>query len=323
MNRHISYPSIEQFRSVCKELAFKEGNDIKPVINFKGTVKLHGTNASVALDKKGMYVQSRSRVITPVCDNAGFASFVESKKEVFESLLKQVKSDHVVSDDDTIVIYGEWAGQGIQQGVGINNVPKSFFIFDILVTNESGQKWLDIQPYAVPEHNIYNIEHFNVWQMEIDFNNPELYQNDLADITYNVEAECPVTKSFGFSGIGEGVVWKAEYNGHRYIFKVKGEKHSSSKVKVLAKVDVEKINSVVAFAQYAVTESRLNQAIENVFNGEPLDIRKMGDVIRWVINDVHKEESDTLAENNLTDKDVNKIMSDYVRKMFTKTLESL
>ena len=41
--------------------------------------------------------------------------------------------------------------------------------------------------------------------------------------------------------------------------KVKGEKHSSSKVKKLASVDVEKLNSIKDFVDYAVTESRLEQ----------------------------------------------------------------
>jgi hypothetical protein len=42
--------------------------------------------------------------------------------------------------------------------------------------------------------------------MEIDFNMPQLVQNQLSEITIAVEEECPVAKAFGFSGIGEGIV---------------------------------------------------------------------------------------------------------------------
>lgn len=340
MKRHNEYPSIEQFRNVCKDMAHAEfvgldsdGNPVydrnkpKPVVTFRGTVKLHGTNAGVGWDANGMFVQSRTQIITPESDNAGFASFVKEHQPAFANLFFQIGADQKVSDNITIVIYGEWAGANIQKGVGITNLPKSFFIFDICLIDNSGEEakreWIDITPYRDVDNNIYNIEDYTTWELEIDFNNPALKQNDLIDITNSVENECPVAKAFGFSGVGEGVVWKAFHNGNRYVFKVKGEKHSVSKVKTLANVDVDKVNSIVEFAEYAVTENRVNQAIENVFADEAIDIRKMGDVIRWVISDIHKEESDTLVKNNLTDKDVNKYLSDRVRKIFTKQLDDI
>jgi len=114
-------------------------------------------------------------------------------------------------------------------------------------------------------------------------------------------------------------VWTAEFKGVVHRFKVKGEKHSSSKVKTLAAVDTEKLNSITEFVEYAVTDSRFNQALENVFpNNEPVDTKKLGDVIRWVVNDIIKEETDTLASNGLEPKDVNKYISTVVRTKFFK-----
>jgi hypothetical protein len=148
---------------------------------------------------------------------------------------------------------------------------------------------------------------------------PQLVQNDLTDLTIAVEEQCPVAKHFGAEGIGEGIVWSVEFKGVVHRFKVKGEKHSSSKVKTLAAVDVEKLNSITEFIDYVVTESRFNQALENTYpNNEPIDIKKMGDLIRWVVNDVIKEESDTLAKSGLEPKDVNKYISAKVREMFFK-----
>jgi len=100
---------------------------------------------------------------------------------------------------------------------------------------------------------------------------------------------------------------------------VKGEKHSSSKVKTLAAVDVEKLESIQKFVDYAVTESRFNQALENVFpNQEPIDTKKLGDVIRWVVNDIIKEEMDAMVENGIEPKEVNKYISTKTRDMFFK-----
>jgi hypothetical protein len=148
---------------------------------------------------------------------------------------------------------------------------------------------------------------------------PQLVQNQLSELTLAIEEQCPVAKEFGFEGIGEGIVWTAEFKGVVHRFKVKGEKHSSSKVKTLAAVDTEKLNSITEFVEYAVTDSRFNQALENVFpNNEPVDTKKLGDVIRWVVNDIIKEEMDTLASNGLEPKDVNKYISTVVRTKFFK-----
>ena len=148
---------------------------------------------------------------------------------------------------------------------------------------------------------------------------PQLVQNDLSELTIKVEEECPVAKEFGFEGIGEGIVWTAEFKDNVYRFKVKGEKHSSSKVKTLANVNVEKLEGIQKFVDYAVTESRFKQALENVFpNQEPIDVKKMGEVIRWVVTDVIKEEMDTMVENQVEPKEVNKYISSKVREMFFK-----
>ncbi len=347
MKKHISYPSIEQFRNVVANInrrydfvgldengnAIYDGTRTKPTLTFKGTVKLHGTNAGVSFtygyDQEGsMYwIQSRENIITPEQDNAGFAFFVESNKEAFKKFAKEIDTRNLIDlRHNTITIYGEWAGGNIQKGVGICNLPKSFFIFGVKVTphtsNEEEQKanpayWIPSHYLSSPEHRIYNIEDFQTWEMEINFNTPETVQNKLSELTLAVEAECPVAKAFGFSGIGEGIVWSCNVDGVVHRFKVKGEKHSSSKVKTLAAVDVEKIASIREFVDYAVTESRFNQGIEKTFpNNEPVDIKKLGALMKWITDDVTKEEMDTMKANNLEPKDVNKYISTKVREMF-------
>lgn len=344
MKRLIKFPSIEQFRTVVTNInrhynyvGLDENGDAiydhtlpKPVLTFKGTVKLHGTNAAVCYNKDGgFWAQSRENIITVEKDNAGFAFFAESNKDMFNKLFREIQEETNVSyEHNTVTIYGEWCGGNIQKGVGITNLPKSFFIFGVkispIVADEEELKnqpayWVDYSYLKSPENKIYNIDDYPTYSIDIDFNIPALIQNQLSELTIAVEEECPVAKAFGFSGIGEGIVWSTEVKGITHRFKVKGEKHSSSKVKTLASVDVEKLEGIQKFVEYAITESRFNQALENTFpNDEPIDVKKMGDLIRWVVNDVLKEEMDTMVANNIEPKDVNKYLSTKVREMFFK-----
>lgn len=344
MRKMIKFPSIEQFRTIVSNVlrhfnfvgldedgeAIYDTTKPKPTLKFKGTVKLHGTNAAVSYNEDGgLWAQSRENIITPEKDNAGFAFFVESKKEAFKKFAQQIDSANLFDMRDNIVtIYGEWCGGNIQKGVGISNLPKSFFIFGVKVSpkeldaegNPKPAYWVNYDYLKSPDDNIYNILDFPTYEIDIDFNMPQLVQNKLSELTLAVEEECPVAKAFGFSGIGEGIVWSTNLNGTVHRFKVKGEKHAgSSKVKTLANVDVEKLESVRDFIDYAVTQGRFNQGIENTFpNEEPINVKKMGDLIRWVVNDIIKEESDTLAKNGLEPKDVNSQVSGRVREMFFK-----
>jgi hypothetical protein len=345
MKKMIKFPSIEQFRSTVSNIKRRynfvglddNGEAVydhtlpKPKLVFKGTVKLHGTNAAICYNGvSGFWAQSRENIITPEKDNAGFAFFAESKKDVLINLVNMVaKRESVDLLNNTITIYGEWCGGNIQKGVGVCNLPKSLFIFGVKISpfevegldKQAPAYWVDCTDLGNSEDRIYNINDFQTYEMEVDFNSPELVQNKFSELTIAVEEECPVAKAFGFSGIGEGIVWTTEVNGERYLFKVKGEKHSASKVKVLAAVDVEKVESIQKFVDYAVTESRLDQAIENVFpNNEPLSMHKFGDVVRWMVNDIIKEEMDVLVENNLEPKSVNSKIASQTKEMFLNKL---
>lgn len=169
-------------------------------------------------------------------------------------------------------------------------------------------------------NRIYNIEDFETYEIEVDFNRPDLAQNKMIDIMLEVEKECPVAKALGYEGIGEGCVWKVDFKGETYRFKVKGELHSAkSKVKVLKKVDDEKINKIIEIAEKVTPNWRLEQMILetfNLINGGSIDRTKLSDYLRAVINDVMKEDSDVIAEAGLEPKDVNKYISQIAREYF-------
>lgn len=334
MKKFSAFPKIGQFRQTVKEAKLRasyigkdeNGDPIyderksAPTINFKGTVKLHGTNAGIGHTKEGgLWAQSRGNIITPENDNFGFARYVSENETAFLDLVNLVREKNPdIKENDAVFIFGEWAGSSIQKNVAISNIDKSFFIFDVKVVPEDESEVYHL-PYDYlrnKEVRIYNIADFPTYEMEIDFNNPQMVQNELSDITIAVEEKCPVSAAFGFEGVGEGVVWTANVGGHNYRFKVKGEKHSVSKVKTLAKVDTEKLNSIKEFVDYAVTENRFEQGMGIIFPDGNLDIKKLGDIIKWVVSDVLAEESDVLADNGLSPRDVGKHISDKARKMF-------
>ena len=329
--KHVKYPKILQFRNVISNLvnaAQYMGPDctgepiydrsiVLPKLQMHGTVKLHGTNAGISYNHKdGLWIQSRTNIINSNKDNAGFAFFVESNKDEIKDLL----SSYLDADsDNTVTVYGEWVGQRIQKGVAISNLEKSLFVFGIKVSNEDesiNSYWIDSADFKIPTIRIYNIEDYLTFDLELDLNNPQLIQNELADITNKIEEECPVAKEFGFSGIGEGVVWTINFKNNVYRFKVKGTKHSVSKVKTLASVDVEKLNSINEFVDYSVTKNRVDQGLRVVFGETDLDVKKMGEFIKWIKNDIISEEMDTLVENKLEPKDVAKSISTKAREMF-------
>ena len=84
----IRFPSIEQFRTVIRHVqqqtryvgkdengdAIYNASKPLPTLKFRGTVKLHGTNAGIVYDFEtdDFTYQSRERVLTLTQDNAGF-----------------------------------------------------------------------------------------------------------------------------------------------------------------------------------------------------------------------------------------------------------
>jgi hypothetical protein len=337
MKKHIKYPKTGQFREMVANVnrlvtftglddngdAIYDPSIPKPTLTFNGSVKLHGTNGGVSYNgQNGLWAQSRNGIITPERDNAGFAFFVKKNEDYFIELMAEIIARYEIDVNEfTISIYGEWAGKGILKNVGISEIDKAFFIFGVKISKPQDPEfvsyWVDSSELRFKDQRIFNVEDYETYSIDVDFNMPQLVQNKFAEITEAVEKECPIAKAFGIeNGVGEGVVWTVNYKGARHVFKVKGQKHSVSKVKKLASVDVEKLDSIKEFVTYAVTKNRFDQGIDEIFKGNPLDIKKMGDFLRWIINDIMSEEIDTMVENNLKPKDVNKYISTKAREMF-------
>lgn len=338
MTKLIKFPSIEQFRNVIKHVRDNAKYHQVPVpkVQFTGTVKLHGTNAAVCYDPATgeVWAQSRENIITVEKDNAGFATWVHSKRAEFAHMFSLLRG---IKDNTNIIqIYGEWCGGSIQKGVGLNQLPKMFVIFGLRISFDGeSQDWesrdriTNLFASFVNGDDIFHIYQFPTWTKVIDFAQPELVQNEIIEITIAVETRCPVAdqllgdKAVG-ELIGEGVVWTADHaidspiNVDGLRFKVKGEKHSVSKVKVLAAVDTEKVASVNEFADNVCTIARFEQMLDRMRQDglDSTDVKNTGTFIKLVMNDVIKEEKDTIADNGLTTKDISGPCSNRIRQYY-------
>jgi hypothetical protein len=350
----IKFPSINQFRNAVKEVRFRAtytGKDMEeggypiydrtlpsPTLDYVGTVKLHGTNASVVQREAGgeLTIQSRNREISIENDNARFAHFVIESvgNDFWNNFFDALRSQFELNAEDTVTVYGEWCGQGIQGGVAISQLEKMFIIFAIRLHEDDETIWITPDQVKSIPQTMYNtgaayksgqaqvkmIFDFPHYEITINFDKPGLSQNTLVELTDDVEKECPVAAALGESGTGEGIVWRCitpGFEASKFWFKVKGEKHSVSKVKTLAAVDVEKVKSITEFVDSVLTEARLSQGIEYLkeMNLE-LSSKSTGDYLRWVVGDIRKEESDTIEASGLTPKDINRRISTESKRWF-------
>lgn len=334
-----AYHKIKQFKDVVRDIKFKanfkgmddEGQPIyeeskKPILNFIATTKLHGTNAGICYKPEdGIVAQKRNSLIgkEELAAHFGFNQFVQIEKKLFFTDLMEQLYTKYCTKGDQLTIYGEWAGSGIQKGVGISELPKGFYVFDAKVyrVSDDTQRWLDISTWEFNTDKVFNINDFPTWNLEIDFNKPAMFQNKLIEITEQIEKECPVSKQLGIeNSCGEGAVWSCYWNDDKYIFKVKGDAHSVTRVKKLASVDPEVLNSIDNFVEYACTPNRIEQGMQEVNATEKKDMPLL---LKWVANDIISEETDTLLANNLEWKQVAREVSNRVRQYYFVKLDKI
>ena len=333
MSKLIKFADVKQFRNVLRNVQHKaqfvkldELGDpimnrlaILPKVKYEGTVKIHGSNMSIRIEGDKVTCQSRNNEIDVINDCYGFAKFVASLPVDVIEYLKSLFGDN-------IVIFSEWFGPSIQDTVAVSKLDtKKWAIFRVqtISDDENTSKWIDLKDKDLTplnKYNIYSIRQFGVKEIEIDFEHPADSINQINEWTIDIENECPVAKWFGISGIGEGIVMSPvddEFKSSKYVFKSKGCKHSKSKATKLASVDTVKLKSIDDFVERYVDEGRCQQAYDYLSTlNKPVDEKLMGDFLRWLVNDINKEESDTITANGLTPKDINGAISKQARKWY-------
>ncbi len=348
MKQLIKFPSIEQYRHLVRRVndrAHWVGRDENeepvfdrtrplPTLRFKGTVKIHGTNAGICYDGNEIWCQSKEALIEVGQDNAGFAGYVHGVgHEAIKSLF-----DRVVPGGDlrrqwqTLAIYGEWCGKGIQKGCAIHKLDKMFVIFSARIcepeASDLQSRWLsDAEIDLLQDESIrfFSINSFPTYDLEIDFQNPHSAKEQLDVLTKAVNDSCPVGKHFDTDGIGEGIVWRCVslgYESSEYWFKTKGDDHKVASTKSAGvEVDVEKVKTHNEFADVVLSEARLNQGLEHLKqNGHELTERSTGIFIKWVHTDVVKEELDRAQASGIEEKEIGKIISARCRAWYFEQL---
>lgn len=330
---------------------------VLPVITATGTEKIHGTNAAVCYSNPdGFWVQSKDNII-PIpegepnagMDNMGCAFTAEHIDHVWLNIINLLADENDVNlDENIITVYYEWCGGNIQKNSALTGFQKKAFIFqhfkispieqildvngkqvnaiwkETFYTHGKDKVWVD----AV-DHSIFNVNKFPKWDIVIDFNAPGEAQNKMIDIVVNdIEPNSPIGSKLGKEGnVGEGMVVAFTYQDVLHRFKVKGDKHSASKVKTLKPVDTVLEQKKVDFANEVCTAGRLEQAWQSIFglNDEIMrpTVKATGDFLRAVIKDVWKEESDIAFERGLEPKAVNSLISKVARIWFMGELDKL
>lgn len=357
MSEFKKYPSIGKFNDVLKtvnknnkrtfsHLEIADDGTKTPVFNynplpkltFRGTVKLHGTNACVVINSDNTVdAQSRTRILSLTSDNHGFCNWLVGKSELFlEYYFEEINKLDVYS----LHIYGEWCGSNIQSNVGLTGVDKTFVIFGILQTNIDGtEQWLspeDIEYLSDKESNIRNIYEFKTYEIEIDMSNPTEGLDEADKLRDEIDANCPVAKSLGSEAEcshGEGNVWRCITEGYTNLaFKHKGESHARSgkapkKQKVSEPLTTEQQTVFDEFLKEACTVDRLAQGVEFLQEqGLDLHRKNTGVYLKWFSSDVQKEckeEIRQLAKEDVTWGQVAKPISQMAREFLFSEIDKI
>jgi hypothetical protein len=315
------FTSIESFKHLVGNVR-KHYNKIGkpfPTLNFEGTVKLHGSNAGVRRSASGkIQPQSRERILSIDSDNYGFAFFIEANKPAVEDLFKSFP------EGSDVTLYGEWCGGNIQPSVALTQAPKHWVLFAAKVNEAYVKLPTDIMNNDI---KIYNINQIPTYHVEIDFLSPEPASEILADLTLQVEQECPWVKTiFGFSGIGEGIVWTNIENPEMEFlwFKTKGMLHKGSdKTKTpKIKIDDQKLASIKELVVEILPQWRLEQGISHLRDeGIPLLPQSTKYMLEWIAKDILKEELDTITASGFDWKGVQGQVMQTARQFYLTAIQ--
>lgn len=297
-------------------------------VTFRGTVKLHGTNSGVTLGET-VVPQSRNRELSLENDNMGFAKFVSEREDVLRDLEQMLRRLHHIDSDKEIVLYGEWVGPGVQNGMATNALPeKQWVLFGAKTVCGENEEYVDIvgplqdQYLESQIHSVYDV---GTWEVSVDFSSQESREAALEyseSATQGVEERCPWGVRFGIEGMGEGIVWvpTGEHWGNSDLYwKSKGVKHKEVKraKRNRESLDPEVLKSVEQFVEFSVTENRLNKGLDYLAEmGKTVEARSTGDFIKWVSQDVKRECAAELETNDLRWKQVSKAVGAKAKEFF-------
>ncbi|MEB3883701.1 RNA ligase family protein [Lyngbya sp. CCY1209] len=321
------WPSIELLYNVRRSL---EIVGKAPKVTYRAKIKLDGTNGGIQIFTDGrIAAQSRSQIINAKNDNAGFADWVTSQIDFFSQ----------IAGDEHLTIFGEWCGKGIQKRASISKIDRKIFaVFALQYGGIEGKKArLEVDPdricAAIAPHPDIFVLPFVGEPIVLDFGDREQLKaasDRLNQMVSDVEQCDPwVKENFGIEGLGEGVVLYPKSDTRieniayaDLLFKAKGEQHQVVKTKKSVQIDPEVAQSIEDFVKLFVTNLRLEQAITEACGGE-LDMKHMGNFLKWIVTDIQKESVAELESNQLQWKDVSKSITNVARTWYKEKVQDL
>ncbi|BDA85455.1 hypothetical protein Sa4125_29970 [Aureimonas sp. SA4125] len=314
MSEFVKWPSIEAFHTVYRHNAkMMLGTE---VVDYRAKIKLHGTNAAIRIDADGtVTAQKRSSDATPEADNYDFAAWVRDTAWHWSSRVGRL------FDPQTMVVFGEWAGPGVQKLVSVSDIPKRcFFAFavylperDLLISDPATiraitgfllDRTFDVLPYHGDAHRMDFGDEVGVRMVVEQIN---------ADVSAIDRCDPYIAELFDIEGPGEGLVFfpAAECTLERFAtmaFKVKGGSHKVTKDAKPARINSWATSSHREFVDHYMTDARLEQGLAEACGGVT-DMRRAGDFLKWVGNDVRKESVADLDASGLEWSDIAKMVN--------------
>lgn len=337
MNKFRAYQHIDNFKNAYKQIISNIPADHGPCY-VTASVKIHGTNAGVARIDGKLVPYSRTRIISSESDNYDFAKFVEANTEWFHAAFDKLAEQLPEITGTFLVIYGEYAGPSVQTTVAVSRLPHRMF-FPFAVTVVTGDLAEHEHPYYISNmefmfRGVPSNEHIHPlprhFETTVDFGNAEQVREFLATVeqlTKQVDEECPIAKSLGIIGNGEGLVWCINYQtrtpdgfeGQQIFFKSKGDSHKRPGERNASKnlLDPGTALTIQEFIAEVLSEDRLHQCVSFLAEaGTPVDIRATGQFLKLVSDDVQRECVAEMEEVGLDWKVVGKHVNGAAAKWF-------
>lgn len=318
------YPKIKSLPQFVAESRLSEEQLGQPVL-FKGTVKVHGTNAAVVfrVDNGKLYFQSRNRIISVGSDNHGFAAWAseEDRNEYFKDFLESVAKSCNIEGVSHVVVYGEFAGGKISPNVALQQKTEPFFsAFDVFAIikdetekeeEEADFNHVSLNAYlsncSFHEGGIYNMREFPT--VEVSDYSLMTCADTLFELAESVANKCPVASAFGIEGKGEGIVFEVFDTKFKIVaegFKSrKGDKLPSKTDSGLSALEYKALTLV----HDCVTEQRMQQGIDFLKEqGKEITMKEFGNYINWIASDLIQEESYRFKDDGIDPERVAKLI---------------
>ena len=275
--------------------------------------KIHGTNSSLIIERDAVTCAKRTGPILPAEDFYGYEIVLKNYADSIKAVQEIMETAATVSYQ----VFGEFAGAGIQKGVDYGT--KDFYVFDIIVTTESGDETYvdDYMMEAFCKSFGFKIAPLlgrgkfeDLIQLSNDLDSVVQDYNFMVDNVGLTEANSHVWKAEakGETFTAEGYVLKPCYpkwtpNGNRVAIKCKNSKFSEKKksdkpIKAAVVLSQDDMDLMWQFTDY-VTVNRINNVISKIGEVTPKDFGKvMGLTVQDILEEASREELElTDAEN--------------------------